>query len=72
MIIDDMYLTNNDDYTPQLSGLSAIVADASSTRPVVVYSLSGQVVSRAADARRALQQLNPGIYIIGGRKVVVK
>lgn len=39
---------------------------------VDVVNLSGAVVRRQVPVREALQDLEPGIYIIGGKKVLVK
>ncbi len=71
MIVDDVYLTNNDDYSPQLSAIQTVGA-TEDPHGVSVYSLSGQLVLRAADSRQATGMLRPGIYIIGGKKVAVK
>lgn len=40
--------------------------------PVDVYTISGTIVKRQADSASAAEGLTKGIYIIGGRKVIVK
>ena len=66
--VDDIYLTNNDDYSP--SDVEGIVW----TRPeqVDVYSLDGRMVRRQVNRDEALRGLSSGIYLVDGRKVVVK
>ncbi len=70
IVVDEMYLTNNDDYSPQ----TAIddIADATSKQPQAVYTLSGQLVRRASGRSSALHGLPAGIYIVGGKKTVVR
>lgn len=40
--------------------------------PVMVYTMSGQKVKEAPDEASAIEGLEKGIYLIGGRKVLVK
>ena len=63
--IDDVYLTNNDDYSKQTTGITTIQREIEND---VVYNLQGVKVG----SRNELKSLPRGIYIIGGKKVVVK
>jgi hypothetical protein len=69
--VDDMYLTNNSDYTrEQPDGI--MTPSTLNTQPTTVYTLSGQAVRHARNRQQALQGLPPGIYIIDNKKVVVR
>ena len=70
IVVDDVYLTNNADYTPP-SAVDDMLAEPQPSS-VAVYTLSGQLVRRAANRRAALESLPTGLYIVGGRKVSVK
>ncbi len=70
IVVDDIYLTNNSDYTPPSSVDALIAGDASGL--VDVCTLSGQLVRRQVTRSQALHGLPAGLYIVGGRKVVVK
>lgn len=63
--VDDVYLTNNDDYSKQTSGITTIQREIKND---VVYNLQGVKVG----TRSELKSLPRGIYIIGGKKVVVR
>lgn len=63
--VDDVYLTNNDDYSKQTTGITTIQRESEND---VVYNLQGVKVG----SRNELKSLPRGIYIIGGKKVVVK
>ena len=63
--VDDVYLTNNDDYSKQTTGITTIRRESEND---VVYNLQGVKVG----SRSELKSLPRGIYIIGGKKVVVK
>ena len=63
--VDDVYLTNNDDYSKQTTGITTIQREIEND---VVYNLQGVKVG----SRNELKSLPRGIYIIGGKKVVVK
>ena len=71
MIVSDMYLTNNADYSPETTAVRPAVIGQQS-RLVSVYTLSGQLVRRAASHQQALQGLRPGVYVVNGNKCVVK
>ena len=63
--VDDVYLTNNDDYSKQTTGITTVLRE---TGDGVVYNLQGVKVG----TRSEVKSLPRGIYIIGGKKVVVK
>ena len=65
LVVDDVYLTNNDDYSKQTTGITTIQRKIEND---VVYNLQGVKVG----SRSELKSLPRGIYIIGGKKVVVK
>ena len=56
--------------TTPVSGLEAIFAD-SDTR-VTICSINGVVLFRNTTVKEAAPRLNPGMYIVNGRKMVVK
>ena len=56
--------------TTPVSGLEAIYAD-SDTR-VTICSINGVVLFRNTTVKEAAPRLNPGMYIVNGRKMVVK
>ncbi len=63
--VDDVYLTNNDDYSKQTTGITTVQRDIENE---VVYNLQGVKVG----TRSELKSLPRGIYIVGGKKVVVR
>ncbi len=65
LVVDDVYLTNNDDYSKQTTGIATIQRDIEDG---VVYNLQGVKVG----TRSEMKSLPRGIYIVGGKKVVVK
>jgi len=69
---DDIYLTNNDDFTPIDPAASIATVHRQAPQTVGVYTLSGQLVRRAADKRSATDGLPVGLYIVGGEKVMVR
>ena len=71
MIVTDVYLTNSGDYSPETTIVNQATV-GQMTHAVSVYTLSGQLVRRAANHQQALENLHSGIYIIDGRKYVVK
>ena len=64
VVVDDIYLTNNDDYS-KTTGICTIQREIEND---VVYNLQGVKVG----TRNQLKSLPRGIYIIGGKKVVVR
>jgi hypothetical protein len=67
IVVDDMYLTNNDDYSP--GEPDAIDTFETVPEKVDVYTIAGICVRRQADAANAFEGLRPGIYVVGGKKV---
>ena len=70
IVVEDMYLTNNDDYSPMSTAVKDVIV--MHDEPLSVYTLSGQLVRRATTPQQATQGLARGIYIIGGKKIVVE
>ena len=70
IVVEDMYLTNNDDFSPMSTAIHDIMV--ASDEPVNVYTLSGQLIRRGANMQEAMQGLSRGIFIIGGKKVVIR
>ena len=64
VVVDDIYLTNNDDYG-KTTGICTIQREIEND---MVYNLQGVKVG----TRSQLKSLPRGIYIIGGKKVVVR
>ena len=63
IVVDDIYLTNNDDYSP--NGISDVERSTSVVeRPI--YDLQGRKISGQQ------QTLKPGIYILNGKKVFIR
>ena len=62
MPVEDMYLTNNDDFTP--TDVSDVFAE--SFRDADIYSIQGI----KAGSTRDWQALPRGLYIVNGKKVV--
>lgn len=60
-------------YVP-VNGSSAVeeVEAAEADAPVDVYSIQGVLVKRQVAPAAALEGLRPGLYIVGGKKVLVK
>lgn len=56
---------------PIATGVDNLVIVASDQR-VNVFNMQGQIIKKDVDAAAATQGLRPGIYLIGGRKVIVK
>ena len=69
IVVDDIYLTNNEDYSPQQSDVQSGIVERNEL-PVSVYTLAGQMIRSGVDVRKALVGLPAGIYVVGGRKVV--
>ena len=71
IVVEDMYLTNNSDYSPETSGVGAIARSEGSDK-VDVRTLTGIMMRRDVRRSEALQGLPAGIYLVGDKKVVVK
>jgi beta-xylosidase len=69
--IKDIYLTNNEDFTRMdPAGIEAI--SETTDQPVSVYSLSGQLVRHKVSRSQATEGLPAGLYVVGGKKVIVR
>ena len=69
LYVKDMFLSNDSQYAP------VGVVDLADEQPsglTSVYSLSGQLVRRSVLRSQALTGLPAGIYIVGGKKILVK
>ena len=66
-----MYLTNNDDYSPQQPSAITNIVDVQD-QLVNVYNLSGQLIRRNINRHEATQGLPAGMYVVGHKKVIVK
>ena len=69
MTVKDMFLTNDEQYVP--TGIAEATVRQQDSQ-VDVYTLSGVLVRKAADRQQAIRSLPAGVYIVGGKKVVVK
>ena len=69
LYVQDMFLTNDPQYDP-----TGVVDLVTKPEPAVVnvYTTSGQLLRHSVDRQQASQGLPAGIYIIGGKKVMVK
>ena len=66
IVVDDVYLTNNSDYSKPdpASGIENLTPAPFTREEGSAYNLQGQKMN--------CKQLKPGLYIVDGRKVVVK
>lgn len=71
IVVDQMYLTNNDDYSPQ-QPTEIVDITEHETQWVNVYTLSGQLIRNRVNKSEATRGLPSGIYIVGNKKVIVK
>ncbi len=69
LYVKDMFLSNDSQYAPV--GVVDLV-DEQPSGVTTVYSLSGQLVRRSVQRSQALTGLPAGIYIVGGKKILVK
>jgi beta-xylosidase len=68
IVVDDVYLTNNSDYSPaSVEGITTVKSDRTN-----VYSLSGQLLRRNVLSRQAADGLPAGIYVVEGKKIIKK
>ena len=73
IIVNDMYLTNNSDYSPEgTTGITVVDSDSEDGQIVDVWSLTGHPIRKAVNIEQATQGLAPGIYIVGTKKVIVE
>ena len=71
LYITDMFLTNDTQYDP--TGIVDVAWQQPLQRQTVsVYTLSGRLVRRAVNRNEALLGLPAGLYLMEGRKIVVK
>ena len=70
-MVNDMYLTNNSDYSREETTGVAIV-ESENQQVVDVWTMTGQPVRKAVNIEQATQGLAPGFYIVGKKKVLVK
>ena len=68
--VNDMYLTNKDDYSRD--DTDAIQAIEIIPALVDVYGINGVCLRQQVEAKHALQGLSRGIYIVDGKKCIVK
>ena len=54
------------------AGIDGVTADDDTARTTDVFHISGRLVRSGVDMAQALDGLDSGIYIIGGRKYVVR
>lgn len=54
------------------TGVKDINADINSNGPVNVYNINGQLMRQGVERNRATDGLPQGVYIVGGKKVIVK
>lgn len=71
LYVKDMFLTNDTQYDYNLTGVLDLPSQLDAAM-VDVYSLSGQMLRRRVARTKALQGLPAGVYIVGGRKVIIK
>lgn len=72
IVVSDMYLTNNSDYSREVpSGIEPLQSDENTTA-VNIYTLSGQLVRHHVAPNEAVKSLPSGIYVVNGKKFVVK
>lgn len=64
ILVEDMYLTNNDDYTRETPDGIEGIEEEISREPNAIYDLAGRKITNG--------NLPRGIYIIGNKKVAVK
>jgi beta-xylosidase len=70
IMIDDIYLTNNEDYSRDNTDDISVVNEFSTK--VNVYSIDGRCIHQQIEDKQALQGLRSGIYIVNGKKCIVK
>jgi hypothetical protein len=54
------------------TGVKDINIDSQATGPVDVYNMNGQLLRQGVERSQATQGLPQGLYIVGGKKVIVR
>ena len=70
LYVKDMFLTNDTQYDP--TGVFDVTTNRQEAPQVDVFSLSGQMLRNGVQRSQALSGLPAGIYIVDGKKVMVK
>ena len=68
IVVDNMYLTNNSDYSPEGSTAIDDIADTDHST-TNVYTLTGILLRRNVQRSQALQGLPAGIYVMDNKKI---
>ncbi len=68
-IIEDVYVTNDVNFLDPSDALHLTLGD---DEPVDVYSIDGMLLMQGVTPAEAAAQLGNGIYVIGGRKVLIQ
>lgn len=68
LYIQDMFLSNDPQY--DVTGVVDLTAAPSPKAAVDVCALSGQLLRRSVPRSQALDGLRPGVYIVGGKKII--
>ena len=74
IVVKEMFLTNNDDYTREVyTGIDLVkdgnlISNPTSTGESGIYDLQGRKIGQ----RSEVKGLKPGIYIVNGKKIVIK
>ena len=69
--VKEIFLTNDDQYAP--TGIIDLNTNVQQKATKVnVYSIGGQILRTGVESRSATHGLPAGVYIIGGKKVLVK
>ena len=67
LYVTDMYLTNDDP-----TGINEVEWQQQQRQTVNVYTLSGRMVRQGVSSKEGLQGLPAGIYLMNGKKMLVK
>jgi hypothetical protein len=71
IVVSDMYLTNNEDYSREEDADAIEFAEAAPSK-VDVYAIDGKCLRKQVGAGEALQGLPAGIYIVGDKKYILR
>ena len=67
---DEIKIVTREEYNAISAGIGEIIED-SSDKPVNVYNCQGILIKQNAD-KDFINTLSPGLYIVGGKKILVK